>query len=43
MQQDFQGGIYWDELAETSSDISGVEDFEVWRDFEEICTILYIS
>ena len=35
-RQDFDSGIYWDELADRCGDFWGQRDFEVWWDFEEI-------
>ena len=36
MQQDFKGGMYWDELAKHAATFQERQNFEVRRDFEEI-------
>ena len=36
MRRDFEGGVYWDELAEICGDISRVAGFRGVANFEEI-------
>ena len=43
MRRDFEGGVYWDEMAVGAATFRGQRDFEVRRDFEEIRYIARIS
>ena len=43
MRRDFEGGIYWDEFAETCGDFRRQQDFKVRPDFKEIWCMLFFA